>query len=246
MEETPEPAEGLSAALDRIETAVTAGQADLRGLGFWPLVAAIKRDPALVEAHADQVGRIDTAAFRANVRPLFPMWLGNAVLMLGIAFGGFALYLAHVNVASFVAPSDADPSFVAGVACLVAGLVWSVAVHCPAHWVFGQVVGIRFTSYSFGGPFPPRPGLKTDYATYLRTPPGRRAWFHASGAIATKSAPFLALLLAPWELIPWWSVLGLLALGVLQIATDVLFSVKTSDWKKFRRERAVARAVAAG
>jgi hypothetical protein len=36
-----------------------------------------------------------------------------------------------------------------------------------------------------------------------------------------------------------------LALGVLQIGTDVAFSVKSSDWKKFRRERGVARARAA-
>jgi len=244
VEATPEPGERLPDALDRIEAAVTAGQADLQALGFWRAVAVIKRDPVLIEAHADQVGRIDGAAFRSNLRPLFAVWLGNAVLLLGVAFGAFALILAHLMPsATYTEPS---PQFVVGVACLVAGLVWSVAVHCPAHWVFGRIVGIRFTAYSFGGPFPPRPGLKTDYATYLRTPPGRRAWFHASGAIATKSAPFLALLLAPWALIPWWSVLGLLGLGVLQIATDVLFSVKTSDWKKFRREMAVARAVAAG
>jgi hypothetical protein len=36
-------------------------------------------------------------------------------------------------------------------------------------------------------------------------------------------------------------VLVLLALGVIQIATDLLFSVKTSDWKKFRREMEFAR-----
>ena len=38
-----------------------------------------------------------------------------------------------------------------------------------------------------------------------------------------------------------WAVLLLLALGVVQILTDVLFSVKASDWKKFRREMRLAR-----
>ena len=37
------------------------------------------------------------------------------------------------------------------------------------------------------------------------------------------------------------AVLAAAAIGVLQIVTDVLFSTKTSDWKKFRRERAVAK-----
>ena len=39
-----------------------------------------------------------------------------------------------------------------------------------------------------------------------------------------------------------WAVLVLLALGVIQIVTDVLFSVKASDWKKFRREMRLTRA----
>ena len=68
---------------------------------------------------------------------------------------------------------------------LLAGGAWSVSLHCPAHWLAGRVAGIRFTSYFFGGPFPPRPGLKTDYATYLRADPAARAWMHASGAIVT-------------------------------------------------------------
>jgi hypothetical protein len=36
-------------------------------------------------------------------------------------------------------------------------------------------------------------------------------------------------------------VVVLLALGVVQIATDLLWSVKASDWKKFRREMKLAR-----
>jgi hypothetical protein len=38
-----------------------------------------------------------------------------------------------------------------------------------------------------------------------------------------------------------WAALLLLTLGVLQIVTDVLFSVRASDWKKFRREMRLAR-----
>ena len=91
------------------------------------------------------------------------------------------------------------------------------------------------------GPPPPRPGIKTDYATYLRADPAKRAWFHASGAIATKIAPFVAVAVSPATNAPAWAVLLMGAYGVGQIATDVAFSVKSSDWKRFLRERAVAR-----
>ena len=38
-----------------------------------------------------------------------------------------------------------------------------------------------------------------------------------------------------------WAVLAILALGIIQILTDVLYSVRASDWKKFRREMAARR-----
>jgi hypothetical protein len=107
------------------------------------------------------------------------------------------------------------------------------------------MVGISFTDYFLGGPKPPRPGLKSDYATYLRTDPGSRAWMHASGAIMTKLAPLFALVFWLGSGAPWWSAAALVAFCLVSIATDVAFSVKVSDWKKYRRERAVARARAA-
>jgi hypothetical protein len=69
-----------------------------------------------------------------------------------------------------------------------------------------------------------------------------RAWFHASGAIATKIAPFVAVALSPATNAPAWAVLAMAVYGVFQIVTDLRLSTKTSDWKKFSRERAVAKA----
>ncbi len=65
---------------------------------------------------------------------------------------------------------------------------------------------------------------------------------HASGALATKLAPFLALIFFATADAAAWARVALLGLGVLLIVTDVFFSTKTSDWKKVRREVAVARA----
>ena len=232
-ERAEQASEALGDRLDAIEASVMAGGADLRALGFWPIVAAVKRDRALIGAHADQIGRIDAAAFRGFVgRRRIPAWLGTSILLVGAAVG----------LASAVAGALADDPTWAGILLIVAGAIWTVALHSPTHHLAGWLAGIRFTDYFFGGPPPPRPGIKTDYATYLRADPRSRAWMHASGAIATKLAPFLALAFFPGSEATWWAAAVLVALGMLQIVTDAVFSVRSSDWKKFRRERAVARA----
>ena len=241
MEAGETPSGGLGGELDRIEAAVDAGDADLRTLGFWRVVALIKRDNDLIERYADQVGRIDGKAFRARVRFRLPVWIGNTLLLGLVAVGAVAVALAVRNANANPGQSS-DVELISGLALIFAAGVWTVGLHSPTHWVVGRVVGIRFTDYFLGGPPPPRPGLKTDYATYLRADPTVRAWMHASGAIATKLAPFLALVFASTADAPTWARLTLLGLGVVLIVTDVLFSTKTSDWKKVRRELAVARA----
>ena len=82
----------------------------------------------------------------------------------------------------------------------------------------------------------PQPGVKVDYDTYLRAGARARAWMHASGAIVSKAIPFVMLIVAWSSNFPLWAAWLLLGQGVLQIITDAVWSVKTSDWKKFRRE----------
>jgi hypothetical protein len=230
--EVPRPDEEYQDAFARIEDAVDRGDTDLSGLGFWRLLRRVKLDPELSAYWAEAAGRVDRKAFESRVHPRFPVWLGNLVLLIGTFVGGLALVVA-MNVE--------DPT-TAGLALVVAAVAWSVSVHDLAHWVVGRAVGIRFLCYFFGGPFPPRPGLKTDYATYLRAEPAARAWMHASGALATKVAPFVVF--GFW----WatdaaaWAAWAVAAIGVLQILTDVLFSTRSSNWKKVARERRVARA----
>jgi hypothetical protein len=223
----------IGTELRRIETEVESGNKDLKALGFWRIVARVKRDPALIDRWADDVARIDAKAFDASVRPRFPIWLGNLALLAGLLLGAFAI----------VVSIHASRATVAGIALLVAAGAWSVCVHSPAHWVTGLAVGIRFRCYFLGGPPPPRPGIKVDYASYLRTDPRRRAWMHASGAVATKAAPFVALSFYPSSNAPAWAGWLVLAFGVLQIVTDVLFSTKSSDWKKVKRELVASRSL---
>jgi hypothetical protein len=232
-EARPTNGEDPGAVFARAEAAVAAGNTDLSSLGYWRVLARVKRDPALIERWADTAGRIDTAAFRRGVRLRVPVAAGNGMLVLGTVAG---------VAAAAIGRSSSSPTL-AGLGLVAAGAIWSVSVHSLAHWVVGRIAGIRFTDYFLAGSPLPRPGVKTDYATYLRADPNARAWMHASGAIATKLAPFAALAVYPGSHAAPWSAWALLGLGVLQITTDVLFSVRSSDWKKFRRERAVARAL---
>lgn len=229
---TPDQAaiDQMGVDLEGIEAAVAAGDRDLRSLGFWKVIGAIKRDRAAIVRHADQAGRIDTAAFRAGVRTRVRPWIG----VVGM------LVLSAAGVAGVVLAATWTDAW-AGLALLGAGVAWSIGWHLPAHAFVGWLAGIRYTDAFLGGPPPPRPGIKTDYATYLKAEPSMRAWFHASGAIATKLAPFVALALWPSTNAPTWSAWALLAVGAIQIVTDVTLSTKSSDWKKFRRERTVAK-----
>ncbi|HLA92607.1 MAG TPA: hypothetical protein VJO36_03605 [Actinomycetota bacterium] len=224
--------QGFEAEFDRIESAVDAGNTDLRAMGFWRLLAKVKADAALSAHWAEQAGRIDRKAFEARVRRRFPVWFGNLVLLVEAMAGAFAVGIAL----------GSDEEVVAGLALVFAGVAWSVAFHCPTHWLVGRIVGIGFTAYFLAGPFPPRPGVKTDYASYLRASPVARAWMHGSGAVVTKLAPFIALAFWPATDVPTWAAIALAAIGVFQIVTDVVFSTKRGDWKKVRRELRVARA----
>ena len=219
------------AALARIEVAVAAGETDLRALGFWGLVGRIKLDRLLVDREADRVGRIDGTAFRAGVRLRFPVWVGITILLFGVIAGALAVWTA------FVWRTDMWK----GLALVASGAIWSLCVHSPTHWFVGLLIGIRWTDAFIGGPFPPRPGVKSEYGSYLRADPDSRAWMHASGALATKLAPFVALAFWPASGAPGWAAVVLLVMGALEIVTDIVFSRTSSDWKKFTRERRIAR-----
>jgi hypothetical protein len=153
-----------------------------------------------------------------------------------------------VLVALAIARWTATPEpVISGLLVVAAAGGLSASVHGLAHFVVGRIVGIRFHSYFIGGPLKVTPGLKTDYETYLKTSPGSRATMHAAGALATKAAPFAVFVgayvphaRAGYDLLPAWSLWAVLAMGALEILTDVVWSRKSSDWKKVGRELRVA------
>ncbi|CCF85214.1 hypothetical protein NITHO_4670001 [Nitrolancea hollandica Lb] len=105
----------------------------------------------------------------------------------------------------------------------------------------GRAFGIRFTSVFLGGKLLIEPGLKIDYESYLQVPPRRRAWMHASGAIKTTAVSILTFLVALAGGFPRWVKWILGANASVVMLTEIFFSTRYSDWKRFGREMRIAR-----
>jgi hypothetical protein len=211
-------------ALESAEAAVASGSG-LAGTGFWPAVAAVKSNPELVGKFADRIATIDRQAFEAWALVTVPVALGTSIMTLGTVFGLVLVWMAY---------SAGETA--AGLLLLAGTGVTLVTTHGLAHLVVGRVFGMRFTHWFVGRVSRPQPGVKVDYASYLAAPARSRAWMHASGAVVTKAIPFFALGPALVISVPWWATSLLVAIGVVEIVTDVVWSTKASDWKKFRRE----------
>ena len=221
----------IEAVLARCEESQDAGRpVDLKQAGFWKAVGQVKREPALIDQYADRIGRIDRLAFEQWVFRSFPLAVGESLLWLGTVVA-----LGIIGAGYYVEEPWSALMLLAGTGVLLA------TTHGLGHLIVGRAVGMKFTHWFIAGLSRPQPGVKTDYATYLRVPARQRAWMHASGALVTKVMPFL-LLGAAWGMeAPAWAWIVLVGLGILMIISDITMSVKQSDWKKFKREMAIWR-----
>jgi hypothetical protein len=220
----------------QIEAALASGEASVRrgeslaGTGFWSAVGEVKRRPELVDAYANRIAAIDSAAFADWALLRVPLSAGTILMtfasLIGVALIGLAYFIGSELWKVIV--------FYLGLGTLL------VSTHGLAHLVVGRMVGIRFTNWFIGTIRRPQPGVKVDYASYLRATAEGRAWMHASGAIFTKIVPFLLIGAGLAASLPTWAVWGLVVVGLGAIATDVLWSTNASDWKRFGRERAIA------
>jgi hypothetical protein len=219
----------VGAILDDAERAVSAGE-PLGPTGFWTAVAEVKKSPALIEEHADRIARIDRAAFKTWALLVLPIWLGNVLAigtaLIGLALVGWSYYLDGIGAAI---------AFLFGFGMVL------VTTHSLAHLVVGTSMGMRFTHWFVAAFRRPNPGVKLDYASYLRAPAFSRAWMHASGAIVTKILPFAFIGAAIAAGVPDWVPWALVVIGFASIVTDIFWSTKSSDWKKYRREMALAK-----
>lgn len=217
----------LSAVEERSATDPAAG---LAGSGFWKVVSAAKETRELAAEFAERIAAIDRAAFERWALLTVPLGVGTAAASVGTVVGLVLVGLAY---------STPDPWN--GLLLLAGTGVLLVTTHGLAHLVVGRMAGIRFTHWFIGTVTRPQPGVKTDYATYLSTTAERRAWMHASGALMSKILPFALIPAGLIAGVSGWATTLLAVVGVVSIITDILWSTRVSDWKKFRREMAFAK-----
>lgn len=215
---------GIERALATAEAQVAAGHG-LAGTGFWAAVATVKTDGDLVDRYADRIAAIDQDAFAQWALLTVPKVVGTSLALFGTGAG-----LVLVGASYSLDGLAAVVIFYLGFGALL------VSTHALAHLIVGQIFGIQFTRWFVASLTRPQPGVKIDYATYLRAPASRRAWMHASGALVTKIIPFALIGGAIAAGLPTWAVLGLAVIGTAMIITDVLWSTTSSDWMKYRRE----------
>ena len=216
----------IERTLQACESALAApGKVDLKALGFWRAVTAAKKDPRLVDRYGARIARIDRDAFVRGAPIVLPASIGVGLEAIWTAVG-----VAILAVAPGLLSPWLELAYLVGAGVLIG------ATHALTHYVVGGLMGIRFTHFYSLPPLKPQPGFKTDYATYLAAPARSRAWMHASGAIVSKLIPFVVAAVAIANSAQAWAVGALLAIGVLQLITDITLSTRASDWKKFRRE----------
>lgn len=217
----------LAAVEERLAADPASG---LKGSGFWKAVAAAKKDRGLVEEFGGRIAAIDRTAFERWALLTVPVGVGTAAAIIGTALGLVLVGLAYYT-----------PDPWNGLLLLAGSGVLLMATHGLGHLVVGRLVGIRFTHWFIGTVARPQPGVKTDYAGYLAATPRGRAWMHASGALVSKVVPFALIPAGLIAGVPRWVTILLAVVGVVSVVTDILWSTHFSDWKKFRREMAIAR-----
>lgn len=198
---------------------------DLRAERFWSAVGAAKRNASLATRYGTRIASIDRAVFGSWALFAMPVGAGTWIMVAATATAGAVATLAL---------TARDPWNGVLLLAGTAGLL--VTTHGLAHLAVGAAGGMRFTHWFIGSVGRPQPGVKLDYASYLRADPLWRAWMHASGAIVSKLVPFAMAGVGTAIGAPLWATLTLIAVGAVSIVTDALWSVQVSDWKKFRRE----------
>jgi hypothetical protein len=131
---------------------------------------------------------------------------------------------------------------------IIAELAATYLVHCPAHYVVGRLVGIRFRNIRLGRTtlakaLPARYAdlarlfpiltLSTDKDSLAQASKGRAAAMYASGTVASVSSAFVIAGVATFTeaLLPA-AIAWLVAIGYLMF--DVVFSPKSGDIMKAR------------
>ena len=166
------------------------------------------------------------------MRPVLGV-LGELIALAGVASAGYfipggSLFFLYVVVAELFA---------------------TYLIHCPAHYVVGRTLGIRFLSMRLGrttlakalppqlsrfGRLLPILTLSTDRSTLSRAGTGKASAMYASGTVASVLSAFVvAAWVTPGAQVTLITVVWVIAFAYL--AFDLVFSPRSGDLMRARR-----------
>lgn len=131
---------------------------------------------------------------------------------------------------------------------VLAQLVATYLVHCPAHYFVGSATGIGFRSIHFGRTtltrvLPKRAAgiarllpvlfLSTERSSLARASRRRAASMYASGTVASCASAVMIALVATWAELPVYSALAW-GVAAAYILFDVVFSPRSGDLMRAR------------
>jgi hypothetical protein len=165
----------------------------------------------------------------AGLRPVLGI-LGEVVILAGIAWMGY-----------FIPGGSSYSIYV-----VVAELLATYLIHCPAHYVVGRTLGIRFVKMRFGrttlakalplqlsrfARLVPILTLSTDRSTLSSAGKGRASAMYASGTVASVLSAFIV---AAWTTpsTPVTLVIVAWVIAIVYLAFDLVFSPRSGDlWR---------------
>lgn len=158
----------------------------IKELGFYKIVSEVKKSRELSNKFAELVGEIDYKFFDSRIKFKIPFSIGTAIEIILALISLVVLYLAVKT----------EPGMVEAALFLLSALLMMTALHPISHAIAGKAFGIKMHFYFLNGPLLIEPTLKTDYASYVKAEPMKRAIFHLAGAINSMITTFFVFLVA--------------------------------------------------
>lgn len=174
-----------------------------------------------------------------NTKRKIPIWVGNTLETIGLAFGILSLLLINPLLHPLLKL----------VLLLVAWFCFWFFSHCLAHFIIGKILGVHFLFYfvsrssltklnlpfisSLAKVFPVL-GIKIDKASLKNISPRKQAIIFASGALASMISPITCPMYAILHLEMWiGAFLSIITAG--NIVFTLIFSVKVGDLSRAKK-----------
>ena len=201
---------------------------------FWSVVKEVKKLEKIDDKILNTICELRESHFKSTHKFIFPLWVGNVVLIILIIVGMYLFYQTAFQ---------ASPIFELPILSRVSIFIWFAigfiliinSAHPFAHIIIGKPVGISFDGYYFDGRAKLMPTLKINYKSFLLATPKGRARMYASGALETVILSLILAIVASFSQIKGIVVIGWI-IALLVLFTDIFLGTRFGEFAKAKNE----------